>query len=317
MVFANRAMANIRLGNYAQAEEDCSRAIDLSPEYIKAVSRRGMARHKQGKYRGAVADFTRALELEPKNKHVSQLLARSQQQYEEVGGLSLDGSAVDIPTLKSAKENNASCKYVKKSKIEEIPLSSSEPRMRKLIIQGDDSDSDSDEDDVPNISEENDGHMRRLKIMQVDDEEEEEEEEDDDDDDTNSDASYVLVKSEEAKDITEENNTFAGLTSSVLKDRGSVHFKAGEVGEALTCFEMALQRLDENAESRQRCSLYNNCALCYLQMKNYEGVVREASAAIDAASSGDDGIVLKALLRRGTAYEVLGKQQLALDDMCR
>jgi tetratricopeptide (TPR) repeat protein len=41
-VWANRAMAHLRLKQYEQAEDDCTEAIRLEPNYVKAFSRRAM-----------------------------------------------------------------------------------------------------------------------------------------------------------------------------------------------------------------------------------------------------------------------------------
>ena len=49
-VFANRAVAYIRLQVYDLAEEDSSAALVLDPNYVKAYSRRGLVRFKRGKY---------------------------------------------------------------------------------------------------------------------------------------------------------------------------------------------------------------------------------------------------------------------------
>jgi tetratricopeptide (TPR) repeat protein len=50
VVFANRAMAYIRLQVFDLAEEDSSAALLLDPQYVKALSRRGLVRFKRGKY---------------------------------------------------------------------------------------------------------------------------------------------------------------------------------------------------------------------------------------------------------------------------
>ena len=61
-------MACLRLDKYEQAEEDCSRALELKPDYVKALSRRGMARHKRGRYKDAISDFEAALSAQPGRK---------------------------------------------------------------------------------------------------------------------------------------------------------------------------------------------------------------------------------------------------------
>ena len=49
-VWANRAMAYIRLELFDLAEMDCSMALSLDATYVKAYSRRGLVRFKRGKY---------------------------------------------------------------------------------------------------------------------------------------------------------------------------------------------------------------------------------------------------------------------------
>jgi tetratricopeptide (TPR) repeat protein len=50
VVFANRAMAYIRLQVFDLAEEDSTVSLSLDPTYVKAYSRRGLVRFKRGKY---------------------------------------------------------------------------------------------------------------------------------------------------------------------------------------------------------------------------------------------------------------------------
>jgi tetratricopeptide (TPR) repeat protein len=65
---ANRAMANLKLQRYMEAEADCTLAITLDPRYVKAYHRRGLARQGMGAYDEAIKDFEYVLKLEPGNK---------------------------------------------------------------------------------------------------------------------------------------------------------------------------------------------------------------------------------------------------------
>ena len=49
-VYTNRAIAAIHLKRYETAEDDCTRALDIDPTYLKALLRRGVARMHRGKY---------------------------------------------------------------------------------------------------------------------------------------------------------------------------------------------------------------------------------------------------------------------------
>ena len=68
IVFSNRAMARLKLGAYAEAEEDCGEALKLDPRNVKAHLRRGAARAVSGNYLEALEDFESALRLEPRNR---------------------------------------------------------------------------------------------------------------------------------------------------------------------------------------------------------------------------------------------------------
>lgn len=80
-VFANRAIAAIRLERFEAAEHDCTMAVELSPHYTKAYLRRGMARYRRGRYGSSLQDFQRALELEPGNKEIISLMEKAKQKF--------------------------------------------------------------------------------------------------------------------------------------------------------------------------------------------------------------------------------------------
>ncbi|XP_076008630.1 RNA polymerase II-associated protein 3 isoform X2 [Genypterus blacodes] len=75
---ANRAMANLKLERFQEAEEDCTKAIYLDPTYSKAFARRGTARVALGKLEEAKQDFQEVLKLEPGNKQALNELQKIQ-----------------------------------------------------------------------------------------------------------------------------------------------------------------------------------------------------------------------------------------------
>lgn len=86
IVFANRAMASIRLGNYEQATTDCSESLRIDPTYTKALARKAVIHHKRGQYKEASMDFEECVRREPENKEYMQLHARSNQKLREMEG---------------------------------------------------------------------------------------------------------------------------------------------------------------------------------------------------------------------------------------
>ncbi|KAL1507321.1 hypothetical protein AB1Y20_008167 [Prymnesium parvum] len=67
VLYANRALALLKLQAHAEAEEDCDTALLLEPLYVKARLRRAQARQALCKYDGALEDLEVALEAEPRN----------------------------------------------------------------------------------------------------------------------------------------------------------------------------------------------------------------------------------------------------------
>lgn len=59
--YANRAMASLKLGEAAEAEQDCTRSLALDPGYLKAWQRRAAARTSLGHLLDAIDDLEFAL----------------------------------------------------------------------------------------------------------------------------------------------------------------------------------------------------------------------------------------------------------------
>ncbi|XP_073509295.1 protein unc-45 homolog A isoform X1 [Phyllobates terribilis] len=64
----NRSACHLKLEDYAKAEEDASKAIEVDGGDVKALFRRSQALEKLGKLDQAILDLRRCLTLEPKNK---------------------------------------------------------------------------------------------------------------------------------------------------------------------------------------------------------------------------------------------------------
>mmetsp|Transcript_16386 Transcript_16386/g.29987 ORF Transcript_16386/g.29987 Transcript_16386/m.29987 type:complete len:260 (+) Transcript_16386:480-1259(+) len=66
---SNRAACLLHLGRLDEVVEDCTEALELSPEYVKPLLRRAQALEQQDDMDGALADYTKLAELEPSNRH--------------------------------------------------------------------------------------------------------------------------------------------------------------------------------------------------------------------------------------------------------
>ena len=63
--YCNRAMAYLRLKNYARCIEDADKTLEMEPEYVKAFHRRGKAYLATNKFELAIRDFQFILEKNP------------------------------------------------------------------------------------------------------------------------------------------------------------------------------------------------------------------------------------------------------------
>ncbi|EPS64474.1 hypothetical protein M569_10307 [Genlisea aurea] len=67
MCHANRAACFLKLEKYDETIKECSKALELKPEYVKAISRRAEAQEKLEHYDESIADLNKILELDPDN----------------------------------------------------------------------------------------------------------------------------------------------------------------------------------------------------------------------------------------------------------
>ena len=84
VIFANRAMALLKLQKYGAAVSDCDCSIELDDTYTKAYLRRATAHLKLGKKKEALADFKKVLEFEPENKLASSTAKKLEVELEPV-----------------------------------------------------------------------------------------------------------------------------------------------------------------------------------------------------------------------------------------
>lgn len=77
VLYANRALALLKLRLAAEADEDCTAALEIDSKHVKALLRRAQARIELSKYDGALEDLECALELEPRNGAARRHTART------------------------------------------------------------------------------------------------------------------------------------------------------------------------------------------------------------------------------------------------
>jgi len=107
---------------------------------------------------------------------------------------------------------------------------------------------------------------------------------------------------------------YKGMTNAEIdKHEANDLFKQGKIQEAIKLYGSALLRVANDEKGQAvKADLYANLAACYVQLYEPKKVLDNCEAALKIAPKH-----VKALLRRGQAYEALEKYQLALEDFER
>jgi tetratricopeptide (TPR) repeat protein len=343
VTFANRAMVCIRLKKYDQAESDCTQSLMLDSTYTKAISRRGMARHKQGKYMEAIEDFELALKSKPHSKELKELLNKSKKMFSEVGGIRSDGTVVAPVEPKKKKFNRIQIVEVDSSDEEEededededeeeadastasfISSKTFDGKKTGYVFQNGASGigyyRDSMNKQKPKQK------MTRITIQEDSSDEEEEEEENVAISTHNTNTNNRHEQKEDVEEKTDSDEDKEGATSSGSKQQDRVQhpsaikaaatsaFKAGDLPLALQLFGNAndgFEQLNDLSLNKERVKCMNNMALCGQQLGNNQLVVDVCTQVLLLDKDN-----VKALLRRGIAYEEVSNFSGALDDMC-
>jgi len=123
----------------------------------------------------------------------------------------------------------------------------------------------------------------------------------------------LRAKLEEVKKTLENERRFvdksgAPLSGSQLaKAEGNDHFSNGRYEEAAACYTRALGL---TSDKNERSILFSNRAACHSQHQNWHAMLEDCNSALQENPKN-----VKALMRRGLAYEGLEKYQLAINDM--
>ncbi|XP_067619942.1 tetratricopeptide repeat protein 1 [Eurosta solidaginis] len=83
ILYGNRAAAKIKLDSKKSALEDCSKAIELWPEYVRVLMRRGKLCEQEDRLDDALADYQKVCELDPSQKEAREAVARLPEQINE------------------------------------------------------------------------------------------------------------------------------------------------------------------------------------------------------------------------------------------
>ena len=85
-VLSNIAQCHLKLKNYDDTIEYCSRALFLKPSWVKAYSRRALAKRRKGMFQEALNDLDEGLRVEPENESLQKEKVKLLEEWEEVKG---------------------------------------------------------------------------------------------------------------------------------------------------------------------------------------------------------------------------------------
>jgi len=94
--------------------------------------------------------------------------------------------------------------------------------------------------------------------------------------------------------------------AQIAKEEGNVMFRESKYETAIAKYTKAVELATSEEE---KAVYYSNRATCQAQLQNHQAVVDDCTSSINIKPS------VKALIRRGLAYESLEKYKLGLEDM--
>jgi len=124
----------------------------------------------------------------------------------------------------------------------------------------------------------------------------------------------INFKYKEAEQLYKKNKPKINADGSPLsiaqraKEEGNDHFRLGKIPEAIAAYNKALGLCTEK-EQNVKADIFCNRAACFVQLYEPHKVLNDCTECLQISPMN-----VKALLRRGLAYESLDKMRLALDD---
>lgn len=333
VIYANRAMAYLRLDRPADAVKDCDSALRVDPSYKKALFRRGLAYKALKSWDDAAADLKAALTADPDNKQILKELTAVERGQAE------------------ARKNRFKRMAVEEVGDEKKPTAAPQKTFKRIAVE-EDSDSDSDEEsggdeeakqEAPPVAQ-----ARRIAVEESSDEDEDEDEEesapakpaftrvaveeDSSDEDSSDNTSEqekaspppiaaaprrIVVEESSSDDEDEEAASPVPVPPVVedcaealkIKAEGNLHFQGGRYEQAIEAYTRSLEKLPRE-DHPEAVKIYSNRAACHAQGGNHRQVVADCNAALALEPTA-----IKALMRRSHALESLEKFGPALDDM--
>ena len=83
LIYSNISACQLIYGNNLNVIENCSSALEINPNYVKALYRRGSAYANLNDYELALKDLQLANKIQPNDKNIEELLKITKQRFEQ------------------------------------------------------------------------------------------------------------------------------------------------------------------------------------------------------------------------------------------
>ncbi|EPY33557.1 DnaJ like protein subfamily C member 7 [Angomonas deanei] len=110
ILYCNRAAAYKEIGSYREGVEDCTRAIEIAPDFFKAYARRARCHINLGDNFAAVRDFKKALSLEKGDRELEKELRHAEAALSKEGEKEKD-FYYQLGLTKTCSERDIKVKY--------------------------------------------------------------------------------------------------------------------------------------------------------------------------------------------------------------
>ena len=130
--FFDKGNSKFKSGHYKAAIRDYDKAIELKPDFIKALYNRGLAKYISGDYKSAIQDYKKVIEIDPTDTLVLNNLKIAESALAKTVGVKKN-----ISSLTAQKSNKQNLGVSVNSELEElVPVISPDGKTLYFVRQG-------------------------------------------------------------------------------------------------------------------------------------------------------------------------------------
>jgi len=295
MLYSNRALAQIKLQRWVEAEEDCTQALTLSPDNVKAQWRRATARKELGRASEALEDVEKVLKELPKDaaaradaEELQRQLLKAIPKAETAGEEVSNGKKPDVaPGFKRME-------IVEESSSDEEEETKKDAKVEKA---GEEASSARQPDVAPGF--------KRMEIVEESSSDEEEAKQD-----TGKATPPAAAANPDPYPDLKADCSVAGVDAA--KKHGTTAFSAGSIQDSICWFSKGiwLAQQVKSVPDTQHSMLYSNRALAQIKLQRWVEAEEDCTQALTLSPDN-----VKAQWRRATARKELGRASEALEDV--